>query len=241
MDLQLRLVKLGTPLSADGLFGSETEAAVLAFQRRQGMVDDGVVGPRTWAHLLQAAGEDPGTELTQRRSAAERPLLRRYDGFSSTTPELNADVQDLQAFLNKHGEQLPVDGYFGPRTEDTVRTFQRRAGLAGTGTVDVRTWAALMGVAAVETGDGAEPALGPVGKDRARELAHAIARRERWQWSDTLPIFDRGSWWRICPDRGIVIEINKETGKVVVKARDRHAEAPAGTAAGASVAQPPAR
>lgn len=37
---------------ADGDFGNGTEAAVLAFQRRNGIEADGIIGPATWAVLL---------------------------------------------------------------------------------------------------------------------------------------------------------------------------------------------
>lgn len=37
---------------ADGDFGPATEAAVLAYQRRTGLDDDGIIGPATWAALL---------------------------------------------------------------------------------------------------------------------------------------------------------------------------------------------
>ena len=37
---------------ADGDFGNDTRAAVLAFQRRNGLTADGIVGPQTWAALL---------------------------------------------------------------------------------------------------------------------------------------------------------------------------------------------
>lgn len=37
---------------ADGDFGNGTEAAVLAFQRRNSLDPDGIIGPQTWAALL---------------------------------------------------------------------------------------------------------------------------------------------------------------------------------------------
>lgn len=36
----------------DGIFGSGTRAAVVKFQEKHGLEDDGVVGPKTWAALL---------------------------------------------------------------------------------------------------------------------------------------------------------------------------------------------
>ena len=48
MDRGYALPKYG----ADGDYGKETEAAVKAFQRDWGLVQDGVTGPNTWAMLL---------------------------------------------------------------------------------------------------------------------------------------------------------------------------------------------
>jgi peptidoglycan L-alanyl-D-glutamate endopeptidase CwlK len=46
--LQLALQKAGfNPGAIDGVFGAGTEAAVLAFQRSQGLAADGIVGPNT--------------------------------------------------------------------------------------------------------------------------------------------------------------------------------------------------
>lgn len=49
--LQERLNELGEHLVPDGVFGAGTHAAIVAFQARNGLNPDGVVGPRTRAAL----------------------------------------------------------------------------------------------------------------------------------------------------------------------------------------------
>jgi peptidoglycan hydrolase-like protein with peptidoglycan-binding domain len=44
-------------LPADGLFGPRTEAAVMAFQREQGLAIDGIAGPDTLKALATATGQ----------------------------------------------------------------------------------------------------------------------------------------------------------------------------------------
>lgn len=39
-------------LTADGVFGSGTHAAVIAYQNAHGLTPDGIVGPRTWGSLF---------------------------------------------------------------------------------------------------------------------------------------------------------------------------------------------
>jgi hypothetical protein len=50
-DAQLALIATGAKIVPDGLFGDKTKAAVMTFQRKNGLVADGEIGPATW-HAL---------------------------------------------------------------------------------------------------------------------------------------------------------------------------------------------
>ena len=50
--LQVELTAHGHPVTRDGIFGSGTKAAVVAFQKKAGLVPDGVVGMKTWGALI---------------------------------------------------------------------------------------------------------------------------------------------------------------------------------------------
>lgn len=51
---QKTLTEAGFFLVADGNFGAQTKAATRLFQRSKGLRDDGIIGPQTWAKLLEA-------------------------------------------------------------------------------------------------------------------------------------------------------------------------------------------
>jgi murein DD-endopeptidase MepM/ murein hydrolase activator NlpD len=61
--LQRSLMGWGFGMTADGIFGPGTEKAVKTFQRRQGLNDDGVVGPRTWELMLAKKQTNVGTTV----------------------------------------------------------------------------------------------------------------------------------------------------------------------------------
>lgn len=50
-NLQSQLRAHGFDISVDGNFGAATELAVKQFQLKQGLVSDGIVGPKTWDRL----------------------------------------------------------------------------------------------------------------------------------------------------------------------------------------------
>jgi Putative peptidoglycan binding domain len=71
-------------------------------------------------------------------------LLRLYDGYSHTSPQLRDWVRELQAMLRRHDRAVVIDGLFGRGTEDLVRLFQRTHGLRSDGVVGADTWQALL-------------------------------------------------------------------------------------------------
>ena len=51
--------------TADGIFGSKTKTAVMAFQSAYGLKVDGIVGAQTRAELMKAAGQTGGDETDE--------------------------------------------------------------------------------------------------------------------------------------------------------------------------------
>lgn len=64
-DVQAKLASYGYTIAVDGVFGSQTDRVVRAWQRVNGLVIDGIVGPQTLATLTPtitiAGGAEPGS------------------------------------------------------------------------------------------------------------------------------------------------------------------------------------
>ena len=107
----------------DGVFGSVTRDAVMAFQQGEGLTADGVIGDATWARMPA----DPDTPVLSRGATG-------------------AAVNGLQKGLLKFGgagsatDPGPADGSFGARTEAAVKAYQQQHALQNDGVVGPRTW-----------------------------------------------------------------------------------------------------
>lgn len=120
--LQQRLIDLGyLGGKANGDFGAATKAAVVAFQGRMGLWDDGIAGPDTQAKLYS-------------NSAKKASSMAAYTG-ESLKQGMNGDgVRALQKQLKKLGYYNgTVDGDYGSGTVTAVMAFQQNNGLKADG------------------------------------------------------------------------------------------------------------
>ncbi len=125
-DLQKRLKELGYyTASCDGNFGQVTEDAVKAFQKKNGLTQDGVAGKVTLSKLESAnAIKADGTKANASSSTSTGATTQ-----SSTSLKKGSTgdaVKKLQKRLKELGYYTPgVDGSYGDRTVEAVKAFQK--------------------------------------------------------------------------------------------------------------------
>lgn len=129
----------------DGIFGTQTEAAVRRFQKIFGLDEDGIVGQSTWYAIIRLY--TAVLSLSELRSQG----IRYYGiNWANSNPVRFGDrgikVEHLQYMLSVLAAYIPeipsltVDGIFGTATRDAVLAAQRRFGLPQTGIVNFDTW-----------------------------------------------------------------------------------------------------
>ena len=108
--LQELLISLGyDPGTADGVYGAETEEAVVSFQADAGLNTTGVADEATWDALTT----DPDA------------------------PSSAADVLQLQEALARLGYSVPTDGIAGEETAAAIEAWQSDVGAEVDGVVDL--------------------------------------------------------------------------------------------------------
>jgi peptidoglycan hydrolase-like protein with peptidoglycan-binding domain len=107
----------------DGVFGARTTAAVRAFQHKNGLKADGIVGSRTLPLLIKTVKRGNKGDAVR----AVQHILK-YGFAESETLTL---------------PPLTVDGVFGFQTERAVRAFQKDYALKSDGIVGAKSWSYL--------------------------------------------------------------------------------------------------
>lgn len=145
-------------LTVDGVFGSATEAAVVAFQRIFGLSADGIAGRNTWNELLAQyylisypfennidENEDNnmnGNCNCNNQTAAREPypgyLIRR--GSSGSNVLSSQKRLNISANIYSNLYRVAEDSIFGVNTENNVRALQRLFGLSADGIIGQLTW-----------------------------------------------------------------------------------------------------
>jgi murein DD-endopeptidase MepM/ murein hydrolase activator NlpD len=144
--LQAALKSLGLYSGfVDGIRGSLTRGAVIRFQRRHGLLVDGIAGPQTRRALGRRGGPPLGSRVMR--------LGQR--GW---------DVAALQFLLQRRGfGPGAADGVFGGLTQAAVLRAQRAAGITADGLAGPATIRSLRGSGSDSPGPlGVETPTGPV-------------------------------------------------------------------------------
>ena len=122
-------------VSVEGSYGAATERAVRAFQQKQNLTADGVVGQTTW-NALYAAWVDAQSDLGG--TAWPGTALQRGD--------TGMEVRLVQFWLRLAADNysalrtVTVDGSYGAATVSAVTAFQSLFGLTADGVVGRSTW-----------------------------------------------------------------------------------------------------
>lgn len=128
----------------DGIFGSQTQAAVRSFQQIFSLDADGIVGRATWYQIIRIYVAVQ--RLAELQSQGQQQYFIGSYPQGLTTGSQGTEVQRLQYMLAVLSQFIPAipwiaeTGQYDTATTDAVLSFQRFAGLSPTGVVDAQTW-----------------------------------------------------------------------------------------------------
>ena len=130
-ELQKLLNNNGYNLTVDGIFGSNTQAAVKDYQQKNGLAVDGIVGTNTWGALTKLASDAAGN--TQQSAATTTPATDQTttDQAATTTPPATEEVStgykpsdavtQAEQLLNQQLAQKP--GEYQSQWQDQLNTI----------------------------------------------------------------------------------------------------------------------
>jgi uncharacterized protein (TIGR02594 family) len=133
------VLKPSPRLVVDGDFGNKCHAALVRFQRSMGLVDDGVVGPRTWKALGQQP-EPVATVPTVAVKSAARPWMTIAEAEVGVR-ENAAAGQHTQRILEFHNTTtLRATEDEVPWCSSFVNWVMVESGRTGTNSAAAKSW-----------------------------------------------------------------------------------------------------
>ena len=154
----------------DGKFGSGTRAAVIQFQRANGLTADGLAGTKTQQLLYSQvnsgiSGDNSSSSSSSSSNSASGFTRTLRKGYTGT------DVISVQQKLKDLGFYTgSVDGVYGTGSMAAVKAFQRQNGLTADGLVGSRTHAVLM---SATSGSTSNSGSGNSSSDSSSDQTHA--------------------------------------------------------------------
>ena len=134
-DLQARLSELGYYTgSIDGRYAAGTQAAVMEFQRLNGLTPDGIAGRQTQDLLYSGSAK---AKVISAVGTQEGYLLLKLGSSGLEVRKLQARLAELGYYSGG------TDGIYGQTTVNAVKVFQRNNGLSGDGQAGPQTQAKL--------------------------------------------------------------------------------------------------
>lgn len=100
---QLYLTQHGFPdIVVDGAFGNKTKLATMAWQQRNGLADDGIVGPATWLASGISESPEPPKQAEPPSKPPDGKMDARSEAIIATlNPHIQDDFRNLGLAINK--------------------------------------------------------------------------------------------------------------------------------------------
>lgn len=153
-EMQQRLIQLGYLAQGedDGNYGTGTAEAVYAFQKRNGLVRDGVAGSNTLAKLYSSSAVTPTPQPEATTPAPDKTIIIATSK-TLRKGDVNSSVKAMQERLIALGYLTgSADGNFGAQTYKALKAFQTSNSLEADGIAGKATLTALNSVNAQGSG-----------------------------------------------------------------------------------------
>jgi peptidoglycan hydrolase-like protein with peptidoglycan-binding domain len=165
---QIAVAQKALAVAADGAFGPQTQAALVAWQKRAGVPITGVLDKATWAKLVPTPPAPPVTHAPVTTLPVPRPapvLVTVPVSFQTPAPApsrslarppaapvastsytaykrviLRQGSRGAAVVALQRALRVTPDGSFGPRTRSALITFQRLQHISPSGVADRLVW-----------------------------------------------------------------------------------------------------